>query len=855
MCRTLALLISAAALLGCSESFVVVTVEDPDGLATQADALLVGEPGEQERYALTAGLPETYVVKGAPERVFDHWVEAVGGDTVLARGYAQLRLPASDAVNATVTLSTPCDDDAVCDDGVFGNGEERCEDRVCVAGEGCPASPVDCADVVPDEEARLCRTIPDHDRCEPVDVDGVEVATFCDVIFGCIPGAACPLEDEGELCERTEPCAPDLRCLTGRCVPTGSLDLDDDNPCTEDLCDPTSGPIHRPDPIAQGNSCPIDDTSVGICVAGACAASRCGDGFVDLNQGEVCDDGDANDDATPDACREDCTRSRCGDGVTDLGEDCDDGNNVEDDACLTTCEANTCGDGFLNAAAEACDDGNADPRDACLPDCTPNVCGDGLLNLGVEACDDGNTESGDGCAADCDFSVWELDLGGPIAGAPVEWELEVVDPGADAGPADAGPPSTTTVRFVAAVTTAGALVAVDQDTGQVAWTYDAGAAVRADPAAGRHGIYLVTEGGVVHAVALETGDGLWTATLDEPTAGSNIAVSTGNALDHVYAVDGFAMLYNFNSNDGSPLAFGVRPPAAQLYSGSVEARSVDASAACVACGITLSNRLNAVGTSDFGISGMAITAGDAVFVWNFRDQCAPVKLDLPGTATGRVAFVGTLGISEGARVGFVTTTAGALVRVSLDETGVVCPQGTSVATLHTGAAIRAAPVITRPGNVSEVWYGDDDGVIHHDLAGIDLPFPFATDAAIVASLTVDGGQTLYIGDADGTLYAVDSVTARERWRLDLGGPLAGSPLVSRGFVYAATADGALLALERGGNAAPDLWWAREGGNNAGNSMPGSCSAGEGARAALLLLLAGLFLWRRPRRRATTRSPR
>lgn len=48
---------------------------------------------------------------------------------------------------------------------------------------------------------------------------------------------------------------------------------------------------------------------------------RCGDGRVD--QGEGCDDGAANSDSAPDACRTDCQPARCGDGVVDEGEACD----------------------------------------------------------------------------------------------------------------------------------------------------------------------------------------------------------------------------------------------------------------------------------------------------------------------------------------------------------------------------------------------------------------------------------------------------------------------------------------------------------------------------------------------------
>jgi hypothetical protein len=69
-------------------------------------------------------------------------------------------------------------------------------------------------------------------------------------------------------------------------------------------------------PCGEGY-CPSDRmcSPEGLCVP---PSPRCGDGIVD--PGEGCDDGDANDDAVPDACRSDCQPHRCGDGIVDTDE-------------------------------------------------------------------------------------------------------------------------------------------------------------------------------------------------------------------------------------------------------------------------------------------------------------------------------------------------------------------------------------------------------------------------------------------------------------------------------------------------------------------------------------------------------
>ncbi len=61
----------------------------------------------------------------------------------------------------------------------------------------------------------------------------------------------------------------------------------------------------------------------------------CGDGRLD--PGEQCDDGQANDDLLPDACRSSCLLPACGDGVPDAGEACDDGGPWGGDGCAPDC--------------------------------------------------------------------------------------------------------------------------------------------------------------------------------------------------------------------------------------------------------------------------------------------------------------------------------------------------------------------------------------------------------------------------------------------------------------------------------------------------------------------------------------
>lgn len=106
--------------------------------------------------------------------------------------------------------------------------------------------------------------------------------------------------------------------------------------------------------------------------------SSCGDGVVASD--EACDEGDANG-AEYDGCSSSCELTPyCGDGVVqaDYGEICDDGLNLGGGAS------------------------------ACAPGCMEigGRCGDGVVQTDLgENCDDGNTDSGDGCSADCHYEL------------------------------------------------------------------------------------------------------------------------------------------------------------------------------------------------------------------------------------------------------------------------------------------------------------------------------------------------------------------------------------------------------------------------------------------------------------------
>ncbi|MDR0965212.1 MAG: DUF4215 domain-containing protein [Myxococcales bacterium] len=166
---------------------------------------------------------------------------------------------------------------------------------------------------------------------------------------------------------------------------------------------------------------------------------NCGNGSIQVTQGETCDDGNLDDgDGCSSACAiepdwtcpmpgEPCLPPPfCGDGrIEPLIEVCDDGNLDDGDGCSSacaiepgwacpyagaTCRADQCGDGII-AGAETCDppglgcDENcrALPGHACdTSGCHETICGDGIEE-GDEACDLGVAANawGQGCTPNC----------------------------------------------------------------------------------------------------------------------------------------------------------------------------------------------------------------------------------------------------------------------------------------------------------------------------------------------------------------------------------------------------------------------------------------------------------------------
>ena len=368
-----------------------------------------------------------------------------------------------------------CDDGNVCTDDacdsavgcVYTPNDGFCDDQnlcteagVCAAGACTPGKPLDCNDenVCTDDScapALGCVFTPNTLPCNDADV-----CTISDICAGgaCVGGALLPCDD-GNLCTddscdpligcqyvpNSAPCDDQNTCTTsdicvdGECVGEGSLDCDDANPCTKDICLPggcghedIEGPCSDDDPCTLNDAC-----QDGTCVSGA--PLDCDD--YNPCTDDVCDsDGTCQNVANQATCTDGnaCTDGdHCEDGVCvfTVNVDCDDGNVCTTDFCTPTggcghtnntlpcTDGNACTLGDTCAGGSCvgdlvidCDDGNPCTDDSCDPQlgcvnaantapCNDNnactfgdVCAAGFCQPGIALnCDDGNTCTTDSC--------------------------------------------------------------------------------------------------------------------------------------------------------------------------------------------------------------------------------------------------------------------------------------------------------------------------------------------------------------------------------------------------------------------------------------------------------------------------
>ena len=324
----------------------------------------------------------------------------------------------------------PCDDANACtetdlciDGKCIGGDMLPCDDGNVCTTDSCTAD-LGCTHVLnaaPCDDNDIC-TIADH--CHLGECLGGNQLPCNDgnpcTTDSCQPQGGCQFIPADEECSDGSKCTTGDHCLDGVCVITGFVDCEDDNPCTDDSCDPKVGCVNTANqaPCTDGTVCTLGDQCVqNVCVPGVplvCDDSNlCTDDSCDPQSGCVfahntipCNDSNL---CTP---FDKCTGGACvGSGAVD----CDDDNLCTDDACDPDL-------GCVNEAnSQPCSD-----EDECT---AGDVCLDKSCASGAPLdCDDSNMCTLDDCAPDTGCSHVPLGNGEDCGGGKICWNGECSTP-------------------------------------------------------------------------------------------------------------------------------------------------------------------------------------------------------------------------------------------------------------------------------------------------------------------------------------------------------------------------------------------------------------------------------------------
>ena len=290
---------------------------------------------------------------------------------------------ADDCGGAAGCDSAPAVEGASCDDGDGCTGGDVCAQGVCKAGaekdcddgdactaDSCDAGTGACVSTAIAGCGEACASDSD---CQP-DTNPCTVA-FCDAAAKtCSVKAASGGCDDGDACSKGDACA------AGKCTAGAAADCGDNNPCTNDTCDPISGDCAH----VAGNAGGACDDGDACSESDSCAAGKC------AGKAKTCEDGDG---CTHDSC--DGATGACSHGaIVGCGADCKADADCKSDgnACTeATCDAQS-GKCVVSHVAGVCDDGAV-----CT---TGDNCQDGLCSGLAKSCDDGDVCT----SASCDLT-------------------------------------------------------------------------------------------------------------------------------------------------------------------------------------------------------------------------------------------------------------------------------------------------------------------------------------------------------------------------------------------------------------------------------------------------------------------
>ena len=251
-------------------------------------------------------------------------------------------------------------DEDTCDDG------NPCTEDVCGGEAGCmytPLSGIACDDQDACSEIDQCI----DGTCSGVTIECEDGNSCTDDL--CFPLTGCVFEPNTLACDDGADCTVGDTCKEGECTAGVEIACNDGNPCTDDACTAAGGCLYTPntEPCNDQNQCTLND----VCADGVCTS----DAILECNDFEPC----TTDYCAPDVgCLTAVNTAPCDDdNACTLGDICADG------GCTGGANTMNCDDG------NPCTDDICDAEGACLHLPTDAVCNDNNECTEFDTCQEG----------------------------------------------------------------------------------------------------------------------------------------------------------------------------------------------------------------------------------------------------------------------------------------------------------------------------------------------------------------------------------------------------------------------------------------------------------------------------------
>jgi outer membrane protein assembly factor BamB len=329
----------------------------------------------------------------------------------------------------------------------------------------------------------------------------------------------------------------------------------------------------------------------------------------------------------------------------------------------------------------------------------------------------------------------------------------------------------------------GILYALDANSGHDRWRYKADSAIASTPAVSGHGVFFSSYRGTFYSVDRMNGSLLWKARFGaelqqsyEREPGPKTPTYNADFILSSPVVSGDLVMVG--AGDGSLYAFDVKS-GHQLWQFPTGGR--------IRSSPSVSKGIVYVGSYDGSLYAIDCNSGKQIWRFDTKGKSIPASefgfdrtsiTSSPAVVDG-VVYIG----SRDAHLYAVDAARGTLKWLSDYEKD------------------NLTWVVSSPAVNDEVVYvGTADGHFVDALRANDghQLWRFAMPSRVWSSPIV-AGQTLYVTNQSGSLYAIDLSSGKEKWRFETKSSIQSSPVLADGTVYFGSNDGGVYAIRVDGS--------------------------------------------------------